>query len=208
MTQDYNKIQTTNVAPVTKDEEEEKVELERPKMKQVAVAQKKKSGVVERFFKGMVGPDGIKGIVTHLTGRIIVPAIKDVLADTLTTGITMAIYGENAPVKGRHVGNGTNYTRYSKPSGVSTNVVTAKSINTVDNYVFTQRSEAEEVLRVLIETAANYDVVSVADYYDMIGVPTQYTHNDYGWTYQTISRVRVGMRGSQYFIELPRPEGI
>ena len=50
----YNKIEATNVAKVTIEDE---VELEvKPEVKRIAVGTKKKENIVERFVKGIIGP--------------------------------------------------------------------------------------------------------------------------------------------------------
>ena len=64
------------------------------------------------------------------------------------------------------------------------------------------RGEAEDVLERMDELIATYQVVSVADFYDLVGVSGNYTDNKYGWTdirNASVIRVRDG-----YMIKLPK----
>ena len=61
---------------------------------------------------------------------------------------------------------------------------------------------AEDVLERMDELIATYQVVSVADFYDLVGVSGNYTDNKYGWTdirNASVIRVRDG-----YMIKLPK----
>ena len=64
------------------------------------------------------------------------------------------------------------------------------------------RGEAEEVLIKMDELIATYKVVRVADFYDLVGISSSYTDNNYGWTdikSATVVHVREG-----YMIKLPK----
>jgi hypothetical protein len=54
-----------------------------------------------------------------------------------------------------------------------------------------------------------YDRVSIADYYDLIGVDAQHTDHNYGWTIDSITRAMiVPVRGGGYIIKFPPTEVI
>ena len=70
------------------------------------------------------------------------------------------------------------------------------------------RADADDVLDAMSDLIENYESVSVADLYDLIGIDVsgRYTYNDYGWTSlrnAEIVEVREG-----YWIKLPRPRPI
>ena len=68
--------------------------------------------------------------------------------------------------------------------------------------VYVRACEAEDVLERMDELIATYQVVSVADFYDLVGVSGNYTDNKYGWTdirNASVIRVRDG-----YMIKLPK----
>ena len=64
------------------------------------------------------------------------------------------------------------------------------------------RGEADAVLSRMDEIMEEYDIVRVADLYDLVGITGDYTDNKYGWTNirdAKVVRVRDG-----YKIQLPR----
>ena len=68
--------------------------------------------------------------------------------------------------------------------------------------ILESRGEAEDVLERMDELIATYQVVSVADFYDLVGVSGNYTDNKYGWTdirNASVIHVRDG-----YMIKLPK----
>lgn len=71
-----------------------------------------------------------------------------------------------------------------------------------DDIILESRGEAEDVLERMDELIATYQLVSVADFYDLVGVSGNYTDNKYGWTdirNASVIRVRDG-----YMIKLPK----
>ena len=71
-----------------------------------------------------------------------------------------------------------------------------------DDIVLESRGEAEAVLSRMDEIMDEYNIVRVADLYDLVGVTGNYTDNNYGWTNirnAKIVRVRDG-----YKIDMPR----
>ena len=71
-----------------------------------------------------------------------------------------------------------------------------------DDIILETRGEAEDVLERMEELIDMYQLVSVADFYDLVGVSGNYTDNKYGWTNvrnASVVRVRDG-----YMIKLPK----
>lgn len=202
----YNKIEATNVAKVTIGDE---VELEvKPEVKRIAVGSKRKENILERFVKGIIGPDGFKGIATHLVGTVIVPAVKEMSYNALESGLRLAIFKDDAPTR---TGHRVNYRAISSSNAIThvrSNVVQPRPVNRVEDFFFKAHSDATLVLEELIKYASQYDIATVADYYDMIGQPTQFTHNNYGWSFERIKTARIGISGSEYYIDLPPAEAI
>ena len=53
------------------------------------------------------------------------------------------------------------------------------------------------------EIIATYGLVSVADFYELVGVPSNYTDNNYGWSNLRNAYVD-RLRDGGYIIKLPR----
>ena len=74
----------------------------------------------------------------------------------------------------------------------------------VDEYPIERRMDANNVLTMLHEYADRYDYVSVADYYDLLGVSSAHTDHNFGWSFEEILKAVVTpLRGGGYIINLP-----
>ena len=63
-----------------------------------------------------------------------------------------------------------------------------------DDILFESRGEAEDVLSHLVDLTIDYGVASVADFYDLSGIESQFTDNKYGWTNLRDAEVTESMR--------------
>lgn len=203
---EYNKVTPKPVVPDRKEDILEEPTKKRRVLDYEAVPHKKK--FFERVSSNLFGDHGITG---YLTSEIVIPAIKNIVVDSVTSGINMAIYGETkgrskagAPTRGGY----TNYAKaYDRISGRATPQRNEKvrASNRVDEYVIRDRAEAVEVMETMLEVAAVYGTVSVADYYDLIGIDTTYTDNSYGWTEDDVRHFTIRPITGGYIINLPKP---
>lgn len=76
----------------------------------------------------------------------------------------------------------------------------------VGDLILVSRAEAEIVLERLIDIIDKYEVASVADLYDLVGLPTSYIDNKWGWSMLTNVEIRQVREG--YLIDLPPVEPI
>lgn len=215
-----------NEIPVSKKEVVEEVvetSVEKKTLEKVVSVQprKVKKSLVGRLVSGIVGPDGASGIGEYVNEEIIKPAIKSIIVDAVTSGINMVMYGDRGPSprsrnygghqRGYSTSNAqrTNYTsRYTQHQPEPTKRQYERSRQTIEEYVIDDRFEAANVLTTLTEAADAYGSVSVADYYDLIGVASAYTDNQYGWTFESIVRATViAVRGG-FVIKFPPLEVI
>lgn len=220
MAVDYNKPEEIkDVSP--KKEGPDK----REKKKQIAEAKPpKKKNLVERLVYGVLGPDGLPGITSYVGHEIILPAVKNIVADALTSGINMAMFGgERSPKPNSHyVGPATGapinrhptqysryaptpQSRYAPQDSVATTPAPIRRDRSdeVVQYVITDRTQAIEVLDSLTEQLLQYGSVSVADYYDMIGVESKFTDNNYGWNSDELARASIAPTRGGYILKLP-----
>lgn len=195
---------------------DDETKAERPKVKPMlkTKAVKQKKGLMGRMFKSVAGPDALNKIGDYITRDIIIPAIKNIIADSITSGINMALFGDSKPIRSGQTGG-----RYTEPkhdySKVSRAVVrdtinsSVKTNKYAEDYLIPDRLDALQVLQALVDYAERYDSVSVADYYDMLDVKAPYTLNNYGWMYATIaSEARVVPVRGGYVINFPPLEVI
>lgn len=72
--------------------------------------------------------------------------------------------------------------------------------------ILASRADAEEVLDRLRDLVSQYDVATVNDLYDLVGLTGEFTDDKWGWTDLRTASVRV-VRGG-YLLNLPRTQPI
>lgn len=219
MTKKYNEIEIKDNMKVESEEPVVAEVSERPELTKVVAVQPKKikKGLFNRLITGIVGPDGIPGIGAYVNEEIIKPAVKNIIVDAVTSGINMIMYGEKG---GSSRGRGSNYgrreshrptinysDRYQNSQSEPRERIVSRAKLDFDEYVMEDRHEASNVLVSLCENAERYGNVSIADYYDLIGVTPKFTDNNHGWDYDTISRATVIPVRGGYMIKFP-PVGV
>lgn len=220
---DYSKIEAKDNMKVNGEESSEELPAEREKITPVLEKkpEKRKKGLMERLVVGFLGPDGLPGIGAYLNEEIILPSIKNIIVEAVTSGINMAVFGDHSRTSNKpHHQNRTVYrpetdyasrnTRTSKftsarpgPSKRGHDMIRSVKYG-VDEYPIESRMDANNVLTMLHEYADQYDYVSVADYYDLLGVSSAHTDHNFGWSYESILKAVVTpLRGGGYIINLP-----
>lgn len=71
-----------------------------------------------------------------------------------------------------------------------------------DDILLSSRMEAEKVLQSMDDLIDQYKILSVADYYELVGVDSKYTDNNYGWS--DIKNARIVRVSDGYMIKLPK----
>ena len=147
--------------------------------------------------------EDLKTVRDHILKDVAVPKLQDFFADLAIATINMIFHGDDRPR--------SNYNNYAQPSRVSYNRYssqnTSRQVATPINYqdvIFSSRGDAEEVLNQMADAIATYGSVSVADFYDLVGMTANYTDNKYGW-YDIQGRAYVQPISGGYIIRLPKP---
>lgn len=168
-----------------------------------------KNSSVNKITKKFFAED-MKTVGGHVADSVIIPSLQKLLSDIVKGGIDWLIYGKSGSQPKTGVGT-VSYGSYYRSSAAGTpvysNAISTKpTVYSVNEIVFNDRGEAEETLLSLRESIQRYQMVSVADFYDLIGQRCNYTDQKYGWynldTAEVI-RVRDG-----YSIRFPRVQPI
>jgi outer membrane protein OmpA-like peptidoglycan-associated protein len=148
---------------------------------------------------------------------VLLPAARDTVADAVSQGVERMIFGE-ARSHSRRTGRrpGENYTNYPRFSGRRDDPRDRDRDRSIsrrgrasfdfDEIILDKRVEAEEVIDSMFMLLEKYDLVTVADLYDLVGIAGNYTDEKWGWTDLRgagVSRITGG-----YLLDLPRPEPI
>lgn len=166
---------------------------------------KKKSGLTK--FTDVFVAEDIASVKNYIITDVLVPAVKTAISDIVRNGIDMLLYGEaSSPRKSGGMSSKVSYRNYSQYSSRDSRDTRASGKTATsysyDDVVIDSRGEAEEVLARMDELLGTYGIVSVADFYDLVGITGNYTDNKYGWcnlNNAQVMRVREG-----YMIKLPK----
>jgi hypothetical protein len=202
-------------------EKEVKVEeiKENPKKVEKLVEGKvirRKKPLGKKFAEVFIGGDS-RSVGSYILYDILIPATKDTLADMMSQGVERMLFGEVRSTSRRP------YQRRNQNGYVSYNQVSrrqppweqqrheprvpsrkARATHDFDEIVLDSRTEAEEVIDRLFDLVSQYESATVKDFYELVGVPTNYTDDKWGWSDirgAGVTRVRNG-----YLIDLPKPE--
>lgn len=169
-------------------------------------AKSKKPNEIQKIA-GVFMSEDIENVKSYILMDVLVPAIKKAISDIVTNGIDMALYGEDAGSRRKKssaskVSYGGYYERDRENRSTRGSTIRTRTNYNYEDIVLDNRGDAEEVLLRMDELISTYGMVSVADFYDLVGITGNYTDNKYGWSdirSATVVRVRDG-----YVIKMPR----
>lgn len=203
--------------PIGKKVVEEKKAPEKNIQKVVSgeVVQRKPS-LGRRIRSVFLGGDS-QSVKDYVILEVLVPALKDTIADAVTGGIERMVFGDNARPSRRGRGgygpaapNQFNYAGISArnavvggtrpdPRSISRQ---AQLTHTFDEVVFPSRSDAEAVLAQMFDLLDQFEVVTVSDFLELSGISGQFTDHRFGWDdLRGVQAHRT--RGGGYILGLP-----
>lgn len=178
---------------------------------------RRKKPLGKRFKEVFIGGDA-QSVGQYVFFDILIPAAKDLAVDMASQGAERLFFGEDnyrrsSRSRNRHSATRIyhDYQRYSSrdprdrpPSPRESGRYSRRHLDT-DDIILATRAEAEEVIDRMYDLLNRYEVVAVAELYELIGESGgPYTNSNWGWTDLRgtgIRRVREG-----YLLDLPRPE--
>ena len=176
-----------------------------------AVAQGKKvsksKSKARRIAEIFVGGD-LKETAEHVRDDVAIPALKNFLYDSLNEGLQRILWGETKNDRRRNSTH-RDYVGYSRrareprPTQQTTSRY-SRVAQGIDDVVLATRTEAESVLSRMYDLVENYNMVTVAEFYSLVGISAEFTDENWGWKdlrSANIQHIRDGFR-----INLPKPE--
>ena len=174
----------------------------------------RKKPLPKRMAESFMGGD-LRTVRTYILFDVLLPAAKDTIADVVSQGIERMLFGEARSTSrrtGRRPGQYTPYNQYSQYTarsfgkredrrGLSR---TARANHDFDEIILATKREADEVIGRLFDLIARYESATVADLYELLGIPGNYTDDKWGWT--DIRGAGATRVTGGYLLDLPRPE--
>lgn len=166
-----------------------------------------------KSFAETVFGENASAVTNYILLDVLIPAAKSTISDMISNGIEMLLYGEPRRRGGRDRDRDKTYVSYSayygrdrdrdRDRGRDDDRDRGGRRKRFDDIVLETWNDADEVLNHLVDLIEEYDVATVANFYDLVGINGDYTDNKYGWdnlSKATIRRVRSG-----YVLDLPKP---
>ena len=163
----------------------------------------KKKSEMQKFADVFISED-VNNVKSYIVMDVLVPAIKKAISDIVTNGIDMILYGETGKSKKNSTASKVSYQKCYDSGKKDYTAPKSRTSYEYDELLFETRGDAESVLDAMNEIIAQYEVVSVADLYDLANVSNDnYAANKYGWT--DIAGCRAVRVRDGYILKLPKP---
>lgn len=173
---------------------------------------------LRRRFKDIFFGGDFTGVARYVAADVLLPAVRNLIVDASTESIRRMVYGGSTQSH-RRMPDMRPRVQYNNPINRSAVDPRARGVNLPDQppyhthrreepneIIIVSREEADLVVERLIDIVDKYDVASLADLYDLVGLPSTHTDNKWGWTYLNNITVRQVRNG--YLIDLPPLEAI
>lgn len=149
--------------------------------------------------------EDVVNVKSYVLMDVIVPAVKKALYESIVNSVNMILYGGRGGDSKRSNVDRFSYTSYSDPGRRDDRRRDSYDSydRSYDDFILETRAEAEKVLSAMDDIMEAYDVVRVADLFDMFGETCPHTMYKYGWTNIRNAEI-VPVRGGGYRIKMPR----
>ncbi len=142
---------------------------------------------------------------SYILRDVLIPSAKKLISDITKNAVDMFLYGDSdrSERRGKSKISYRDYYDSDRDREPRRNAYRSRSSLEYDDVILDTRGEAELVLDNLEDIINRYQFASVADLYEVAGVPNDnYTLNRYGWTSvhnAQIKRIREG-----YLLVMPK----
>ncbi len=190
---------------------------EEPRVTRVVEGQviRRKKPLGKRFVESFFGDT--KGIGAAVVSEILIPAARDMVFEAGKDAMERALFPDARGPGHRRSRPGvpTNYRAFG---GIAAKAVAfkedprtpmsrrARATHNFDEIILASRREGESILAQMFEVVERFDVVTVADLYEMVAIEPAYTDRKYGWSGPMLSGAGVDRVKEGYLLDLPRPE--
>lgn len=206
----------------SKAQQQKAAEPERPKVKAVIAATERKKSLGRRIADSFTGEDA-KSVGSFIVLDVLLPAFKTMISDAASQGVERMLFGTGSPRPGLRSNNYGGYGSHTPYNRVATPMTAGPSWGTTPQrsetisrrarathdfreVLIPDRQSATLVLDQLQTILDQYQVVTVADFYDTVSITSDFTDNKWGWDNLLDAQI-VRVNGG-YIINFPQPRAI
>lgn len=182
--------------------------------KVVTVDAVKRPSSLGRRMKTLFLGGEFKGATRYIVADVLLPALKNMIVDATSKGIERIVYGDTPRRRydpGRpRVSYNNPISRYARQPGMLPDQPPLRQLvqrrQDAGEIILSSREDADMVIERLTDIIDKYEVVSVADLHELVGLPFSHIDNKWGWTtlnYANIRQIREG-----FLLDLPPVEAI
>jgi hypothetical protein len=182
-------------------------------------ARVKRAPLGRKFRDTFISGDA-KTTVGYVFASVVMPQIKDLMVDSVTQGFERLVYGESRGGR-RPMGPGGHQVFGGAPGKINYGAVSnqappprgrqispmARQHHDFGEIQVSSHAEAQNVLEALYTLYGQYDYVTVADLYSLVGIAANHVDRKWGWTDLRGAHAR-RTRSGAYILDLPRPESL
>lgn len=190
--------------PNSHKSKEEKKAVEKKKDIKPVVTNKvtRKKNVGRKISDTFISED-INNVKSYIWLDVLVPAIKKSISDIIINSVEMVLYGESGRSRDRSKSSTyTSYRDYYDDRKDERRSNRSRTGYSYDDITFRTRYEAEKVLDAMDAIIDEYDVVSVAEFYELADEPSSHTDYKYGWS--NLSRAEIMHCREGFYIKFPK----
>lgn len=194
----------------------EKETKKKPKQEKIVSGRVKikKQSIGRKFSEVFIG-ENMHSVGDYVIFEIAIPALKAMIADMGGQGLQRLLFGDErvsyrrgGTISTNSWSNHTSYDKVRTQGSYTRNTQKqSRASHDFNDIILDTRGEADGILDRLSDLIDTYDVATVADLYDLVGVDGEgYVDDKYGWNsprYFGVKRIRDG-----YLLDLPAPEPI
>lgn len=177
----------------------------------------KKDKTFGHKFKEVFFGGDFRNAMRYIAADVLLPAIRNLMVDATTQGVERIVYGESSRQRRPMWGGSQGYRsriQYNNPvrrdraylPDQSPSGGSRRGRRDTEDLILATREEADNVLERLTDILDKYGVASLADLYELTGLPSAHIHNKWGWTFLNNAEIRQVREG--YLLDLPPVEEI
>ncbi len=168
---------------------------------------------LSRKIKETFSGEDMHSVGSYILFEVFLPQVKTMISDAASQGVERMLFGDVVSRSSSRSSGRQGYTNYNKVSSNSTGrrderalSHRARANHDFGEVILQSRGEAEQVLERLMDLVDQYEVATVSDLYDLVGITGSFTDDKWGWA--DLRGARVQRQRNDYLLNLPRPEPI